>query len=107
MKMYDLSGMISSPGEYLIGSQQTGSHACYLIYGRLAPGERGRRVMPGNGHEELVMAVRGDLGISGGGILQEGRVLHLIGEEACEIENTGAQEAVYIIAGGHSGHGHD
>jgi len=106
MKTYDLSGMIGSPGEYLLGSRQTGSHACYLIYGRLAPGEGGRQLKPGEGHEELVMAVTGDLRIRGGGVLGQGKVLHLVGEEACELENTGPEEAVYVIAGGHAGHGH-
>lgn len=96
-------------GEYVLGSADTGSHACYLIYGMLKPGEAGREVKPGRGHEEMLLAAVGNIRISGAyeGILEEGLAIHLTGEQRCELENTGKSEAVYVLAGGHSGHGHD
>ena len=95
-------------GEYVFGSADTGSHACYLIYGILKPGEKGRQVKPGRGHEEMILAARGRFVVSGDieGTLEEGSAFHLSGEQACALENRGETEALYVIAGGHSSHGH-
>ena len=95
-------------GEYVFGSADTGSHACYMIYGTLKPGEKGRVVKPGKGHEEMVLAARGKLHITGdfSGILEEGSAIHLAGEQTCILENPGTSDAVYVIAGGHAEHGH-
>lgn len=96
-------------GEQILGSQDTGSHACYMVYGVMKPGETGRRIRPGSGHEELVLAVAGDFLVTGryAGELKEGAAFHLIGDETCFLENPGAAEAVYVLAGGHStGGGH-
>ena len=41
-------------GEYVLGAEDTGSHACYVIYGILKAGEKGREVKPGKGHEEII-----------------------------------------------------
>lgn len=96
-------------GEYVFGAEDTGSHACYLIYGILRPGESGREVKPGKGHEEMLLNVSGAIRVSGAydGMLGEGAAIHLRGEESCRLENTGTTEAIYVLAGGHSGHGHD
>lgn len=95
-------------GEYVLGSHDTGSHACYMIYGTLKPGEQGRSVKPGKGHEEIIMAVIGDLLLSGSfsGMLKEGTALHLAGDDECFLQNMSAAGAVYIIAGGHGEGGH-
>jgi hypothetical protein len=95
-------------GEYVFGSADTGSHACYMIYGTLRPGEKGREIRPGKGHEEMVLAAQGSFSITGdvSGTLDEGFVFHIAGEHACCLENKGEAEAVYIIAGGHSDHEH-
>ncbi len=98
----------SKGGEFLLGFQQTGSHACYLVYGILKSGEKARSLKPGPGHEEIVLAMKGDLEVSGlySGGLKEGSALHLKGNEECFLENRGGFDAEYIIAGGHSGADH-
>jgi hypothetical protein len=109
MKKIDLKEMASkNNGEYVFGSADTGSHACYMIYGILKPGEKGREIKPGKGHEEMLLSVRGSFSATGDfeGIIEEGSVIHLFGEQSCLLENKGSSEAVYVIAGGHSDHGH-
>lgn len=95
-------------GEYVFGSEDTGSHACYMIYGTLGPGEKDRQIKPGKGHEEILLAARGSFRVTGhfDGALEEGVAIHLAGEQTCYLENQGDTEAVYIISGGHSEHGH-
>ena len=108
MKTFDIAGKVTGSGEYVLGSDDTGSHACYMIYGVLKPGERGRELKPGNGHEELILVLRGDLHVTGQfrGTIKEGQAVHLSGEETLQAENNGATEAVYVIAGGHPNDGH-
>ena len=108
MKVFDVAGKIMDSGESILGSRDTGSHACYLVYGVLKSGERGRELKPGHGHEELILALRGDLQLTGQhrGTLKQGQAIHLRGEETLSIGNTGDTEAVYVIAGGHSDEGH-
>ena len=108
MKIFDVFGKSMESGERILGSRDTGSHACYLIYGKLRPGEQGRELKPSHGHEELILALHGDLQMSGhsSGTLKQGQAIHLRGEETLSIANTGATEAVYVVAGGHSDEGH-
>ncbi len=61
MNTYQVFEEAGDLGEHILGSRQTGSHACYLIYGVLKPGEAKRELKPGHGHEEIVLAVEGDL----------------------------------------------
>ena len=98
-----------SDGEYIFGAADTGSHACYMIYGVLKPGEKERMIRPGRGHEEILVSVKGRLTVTGyyNDLLDEGDAFHLADEQTCFLENRGDSEAVYIVAGGHSGHGHD
>jgi len=98
----------SESGEYILGLEDTGSHACYMIYGILKPGEKGRLIKPGAGHEEILLTVKADLELSGAfsGVLEEGDALHVVGDAAVFLENKGFSEAVYVIAGGHSAEGH-
>ena len=106
MKIFDLrNGAIHSERrEYLLGFREIGSHACYMIYGILRPNEKSRLVKPGPGHEEIVLAMKGDLEVTGhySGSLKEGSAFHIEGDRESFLENRGESEAVYIIAGGHS-----
>lgn len=108
MKIFNVIGKGGSSGENLLGSQETGSHACYLIYGILQPGETGREFKPGHGHEEIVLALQGDLTLTNAhvGTLKQGQALHLAGDETVLAGNSGAMPAVYVVSGGHAGHGH-
>ncbi len=104
MKSFDVVTRVEGSGEYVLGSRETGSHACYLIYGVLKPGEKGRELKPGKGHEELVLAIAGDLQLSGHytGMLKQGQAIHLQGEQSCHAENPGTLNVVYVVSGGHS-----
>lgn len=106
MKFYDLKNkaQISESGEHILGFEETGSHACYMIYGILRPGEKGRLIKPGKGHEEIILAIKGDIEVTGyySGILKEGTAFHITGDHECFLENKGISEAIYIVAGGHS-----
>lgn len=108
MKIYEVAGRIGEQGEHVMGYDETGSHACYLIYGVLKPGEQGRVLKPGRGHEEMVLVVKGEVTLTGqcaGSVLQ-GQAVHLVGEISCFAENRTNAEAVYVIAGGHGAGGH-
>jgi hypothetical protein len=74
----------------------------------LKPGEKGRELKPGHGHEEIILALQGDLKMTGAttGILKQGHALHLQGDESVLIENNNAEQAIYVVSGGHSGDGH-
>jgi hypothetical protein len=106
MKTFDLknNAIHSEKGESLLGFRDTGSHACYMIYGTMRKREKGRRVNPGPGHEEIILAAKGDLEVTGfcSGTLKEGWAFVLQGDQECHLENRGECDAVYIIAGGHS-----
>jgi len=110
MQIFELKNkaMNSESGECILGFQDTGSHACYMIYGVLKPGEKGRLVKPGEGHEEIILAMNGDLEVTGyySTTLKEGFVFHIRGDHECFLENKGTVSAVYVIAGGHSDEGH-
>jgi len=110
MKKIDIRNraLSSDNGEYILGIEDTGSHACYMIYGILKPGEKGRLIKPGRGHEEIVLAMKGDLALSGDitGLLEQGSAFHIAGETSAYLENHGSHEVVYIISGGHSSHDH-
>jgi hypothetical protein len=98
-------------GEYVLGMKDLHTHACYLIYGELGPGEQGRKICPGDGHEEILLAVSGELRLHRDGIpdvLAEGEAVHLKEAENFLISNPAATVARYVLAGGHcpDGHGH-
>lgn len=110
MKSFELKNkaLNSENGEYIFGVEDTGSHACYMIYGILKPKEKRRLVKPGKGHEEMILAMEGDLEVTGyySGTLKEGTAFHIEGEHECFLENPAKHDAIYIIAGGHSEGGH-
>jgi len=107
-KIFNLKEHIYREGEYLIGSEATGSHACYLIYGVLPSGSK-REITPGKGHEEILAVIEGDAVISDGDdkySLQKGQAIHLKDEEKIEISPGDGGLVIYIIAGGHSDASH-
>ncbi|RME63993.1 MAG: hypothetical protein D6778_08725 [Nitrospirae bacterium] len=103
-KVFNLKDKLSSTGEVILGAEDTGSHACYLIYGVLGPREKGRLLKPGSGHEELFFVLKGEVALRGECelVLKEGQAVHFVGEETFYAENLTEAEAVYVIAGGHS-----
>ncbi|MEE9613577.1 MAG: hypothetical protein V3W31_01315 [Thermodesulfobacteriota bacterium] len=112
MKIYRLPKLTEANqgGEYLLGHDELGSRAVYLAYGRLRPGETGRRVSPGEGCEEIVYVVKGRLRISGscGGSsvgvgvgVGEGEAFHVSSKDSLTLDNPdGNKEAVFVAAGG-------
>lgn len=104
MRVFEVTGKVSGSGEHILGADATGSHACYLIYGILRAGEAGRELRPGPGHEEIVLAISGELRLTGHytGTLRQGQAVHLRGEESCLAANPSLQDATYVIAGGHA-----
>jgi hypothetical protein len=106
MKIFEVKNKAihSERGECLLGFRETGSHACYMIYGVLKSREKARLVKPGPGHEEIILAMKGDFKVTGyySGSLKEGSAFHIQGEQECFLENRGESDALYIIAGGHS-----
>lgn len=109
MKAFEVrSKALEEGGEFVLGLKDTGTHACYMIYGTLKPGEKGRLIKPGAGHEELLLAVKGDIEVTGklNGTLKEGTSFHIAGDDECFFENASSEEVVYVAAGGHSEGGH-
>jgi len=109
MKTFEVTiRALEEGGEFVLGVKDTGTHACYMIYGTLKPGEKGRLIKPGAGHEELVLAVKGDIGVTGkeNWTLREGTAFHIAGDDECFLDNESSEEAVYVVAGGHSEGGH-
>jgi hypothetical protein len=110
MKQINLKtrALTAEEGEAVLGLADTGSHACYMIYGIVKAGEKGRVVNPGKGHEEIILAVKGGFNLSGEGQgrLEEGCAFHCAGDTSIYLENTGSEDAVYVISGGHSEEGH-
>lgn len=108
MKIYNVSSEVEGSGEYVLGAELTGSHACYMIYGVMMPNEKGRELKAGKGHEELFFVVKGRFQVMGHyeGEIKEGQAIHLKGEETCRIANMTDDKAVYIMSGGHSEAGH-
>jgi len=105
MKTFDVKGHAAAhDGEFVLGVKDTGTHACYMIYGTLEPGAEGRLIKPGKGHEEIVVAVKGDIEVTGAmsGTLKEGQAFHIAGESECLLHTKSAQTAVYVAAGGHT-----
>jgi hypothetical protein len=106
MRIFEVKNkaIYSEKGEFLLGFREIGSHACYMIYGVLKSKEKARSLKLGPGHEEIILAMKGDLEVTGyySGSLKEGFALHLEGNQECFLENQGESDAVYIIAGGHS-----
>jgi hypothetical protein len=108
MKTFEVRAEAAREGEFIVGARQTGTHECYFIYGTLAPGEGGRLINPGAGHEEIILAVSGAFEVTGAltGTLEEGQAFHVAEDTECFLKNVSESDAVYVAAGGHSESGH-
>jgi hypothetical protein len=115
LKIHDVQKALPGSGEYIVGADQTGSHACYLIYGKMDPSEEGRKLKAGKGHEEIFLAVQGSFLLtphsSGSATeevveIKEGQAFHLVGEHTYFLKNATDSSACYVMAGGHTSHGH-
>jgi len=104
--IYDLAGRAPREGgETVLGLKDLGTHACYMLYGVVAPGDPPRTLSPGLGHEEIVLVIGGSLKLAGqGGVLtlQAGQAVYLKGEETWQATCGGPLEARYAVAGGHA-----
>jgi glyoxylate utilization-related uncharacterized protein len=106
-KIFNLKESIYREGEYIIGSAQTGSHACYFLYGILRKGET-REISPGKGHEEILVCIEGAIKLESeehSFVLSKGQAVHLADEESFYIESE-AETSIYVVAGGHSDASH-
>ncbi len=110
MKHYNLENLCESKkGEYVLGAKDLNTHACYMIFGVLAPGETNRTVKPGSGHEEILVAVDGELILhldDGELKLPKNHAVHVLEDQEFKISNPGEVEVRYIMAGGHPRGGH-
>lgn len=110
IKIYDLMPrLILEGGETVLGAADLGTHACYLIYGEVAPDRPGRVLNPGPGHEEIICLVAGQAvltGPEGRQDLKPGQAFHLGGDVTYTLENPYEAPAVYVAAGGHGASGH-
>jgi hypothetical protein len=115
VKVHDVQKALPRSGEYIVGAEQTGSHACYLIYGKMDPEEEGRKLKAGKGHEEIFLAVQGNFVVVDDSPdaaskepieIKEGQAFHLVGERRYRLKNATEMPACYVMAGGHAGHGH-
>jgi hypothetical protein len=106
LKVYDVAGRAPREGgETVLGLEDLGTHACYMLYGVLNPGEEPRILKPGEGHEEIILAVSGAIQVSGpqGSLtLQPGQAIYLQGAATYEAVALGPGEARYVAAGGHT-----
>lgn len=103
MKLISLKGNLFRDGEYLVGFEQTGTHACYFLYGFLKPEEE-REISPGRGHIEIVCLLEGEVKLITDGneiVLKKGRGFVIEGEEKVKAKNISNKIAVYVVSGGH------
>ncbi|MFQ6135645.1 MAG: hypothetical protein ACE5PM_00490 [Candidatus Hydrothermarchaeales archaeon] len=106
MRVFQLKGAAKSSeaGEYILGLEELHTHAVYLIYGVLHPGEKGRKVHPGRGHEEILCIAKGKLRANSGHetfSMEEGEAIHLHEEDVFYLENDADEVSHYVLAGGH------
>jgi len=106
LKIYDLwQRARDEGGETVLGSLDLHTHACYLIFGYLEPGQSGRILNPGPGHEEIICVVSGRAvvtGPDGAQELQPGNAFYLKGDVTYTMSNPGEEEVLYLAGGGHS-----
>ncbi len=106
MRVYNLADRaLREGGETVLGLKDLGTHACYMVYGVVGPGEPARALRPGPGHEEIIMVLSGVLELEGHGhslTLQAGQAIYLQGEQSYSAVCPGPLEARYVAAGGHT-----
>lgn len=106
MKSYNLEELAAAEGgEYVLGLKDLHTHACYMIYGILQPGEGERLVRPGEGHEEILCAIDGPLVLHTDARqirLEPNHAVHIKEDQSFHISNPSEQPVAYVMAGGHS-----
>ncbi len=106
MKSFDLAKLAAAQGgEYVLAAKDLHTRACYLVYGFLKPGERGRLVRPGDGYEEILCTITAPLLMklpTGEVVLERGHAVHIKPTDSFYISNPNDDPVVYIIAGGRS-----
>jgi hypothetical protein len=104
VKIYDLEKLSTLfGGEYVLGTKDLHSRACYLVYGALNPGEGDRLIRPGEGYEEILCVVAGSVvvhSLTGNFELNSGHAVHVKQDDQFFISNPSDTRAVYVIAGG-------
>jgi hypothetical protein len=104
VKIYDLEKLSALfGGEYVLGTKDLHSRACYLVYGALNPGEGDRLIKPGEGYEEILCIVEGSViahSQTGNFELSGGGAVHVKQDDQFFISNPSDTRAVYVIAGG-------
>ncbi len=105
MKVFNVKSLAEdAEGEYVLGLRDLETHAVYLIYGFLLPGEGGRKLRPGRGHEEILCVVQGEVIVQAPRetrSLKSGEAIHLREDDEFYLENKGGKTAYYVLAGGH------
>ncbi|MCO6450373.1 MAG: cupin domain-containing protein [Caldilineales bacterium] len=104
MKVEQLSARLDTSGEVLFGPDMAGTMTTYMIYGRLAARETGRRLRPGKGREEILFVVNGQVRLEVTGyeelMCEAGTAISLPEGSDCWLSNTTGREVQYVIAGG-------
>ncbi len=113
IELYDLPARAASQGgETVLGLKDLGTHACYLIYGRIEPGGEPRPLKPGQEHEEIFLVISGTMSLQGPDGVQTvcaGQAFYLAGVQPWQAAAAGPEPVVYVAGGGHSpdsGHHH-
>jgi hypothetical protein len=111
MRIFNLQKMAQdSGGEHVLGLKDLGTHAVYMIYGFLSPGEENRKLLPGKGHEEILCIVVGEVLVKTPAEsfpLKKGEAFHLAEDDEFYLSNSGDLTAIYVMAGGHPPVKHD
>lgn len=104
MKSISIAQRIERTGEVALGPEETGNLTTYLIYGKLAPNEAGRRLRPGQGREEILYVINGRVRMETSGlseeVVDEGSAVPLPEGSDCWVSNMTTATVQYIIAGG-------
>lgn len=82
MKIINIKDYLLRKDEFIAGSEATGTHACYLIYGVLKSGEK-RSISPGTGHEEIYCILEGEVEVESHNeksLLTKGQCIYLAEE---------------------------
>lgn len=104
MKSISVAQRIDRTGEVALGPEETGNLTTYLVYGKLAPNEAGRRLRPGQGREEILYVINGRVRMEMSGlgeeVVDEGNAVPLPEGSDCWVSNITALTVQYVIAGG-------
>lgn len=104
MKPISIARRVERTGEAALGPDETGNLTTYLIYGKLAPNEAGRRLRPGQGREEIFFVINGRVRMEssniGEEVVDEGSAVPMPEGSDCWVSNITSTTVQYVIAGG-------